>query len=225
MYCLLNQILHFLFQALLSQTLEQGAERNEDLPTVAPPNAVASSTGTAGTAMSTPAAPTATAGASGSSSVASAPQVNRNILSLAQRYCGECKVAFDELSKIIQVLIILFYYTECNVCNFSLMYCGTSLLQKVVAFRQELVAYDRQQFQKQSHSDAKNLEEDPRSFVKQGKCYGCASAATEHCITLLRALASQSKYRSLLCENHFGLLPEMLDHNLKKGTMKVRRRH
>jgi E3 ubiquitin-protein ligase UBR4 len=30
-------------------------------------------------------------------------QVNRAIQLLAQRYCGECKSSFEELSKIIQV--------------------------------------------------------------------------------------------------------------------------
>lgn len=31
-------------------------------------------------------------------------QVNRAIQLLAQRYCGECRTSFEELSKIIQVL-------------------------------------------------------------------------------------------------------------------------
>jgi len=32
-----------------------------------------------------------------------ASNVNKAIQGLAQKYCGECKSAFDELSKIIQV--------------------------------------------------------------------------------------------------------------------------
>ena len=42
---------------------------------------------------------THTAGAGSGSS----GNVNRAIQQLAQKYCGECKVTFDELSKIIQV--------------------------------------------------------------------------------------------------------------------------
>ena len=30
--------------------------------------------------------------------------INKHIQALAQKYCGDCKVAFDELSKIIQVM-------------------------------------------------------------------------------------------------------------------------
>ena len=44
--------------------------------------------------------------------------VNKAIQQLAQRYCGDCKASFDDLSKIIQ---------------------------KVLASRKELVEYDRQQ--------------------------------------------------------------------------------
>lgn len=37
------------------------------------------------------------------SSAVPASNVNKAIQLLAQKYCGECKSAFDELSKIIQV--------------------------------------------------------------------------------------------------------------------------
>ena len=47
-----------------------------------------------------------------------ASSVNKAIQQLAQKYCGECKAAFDELSKIIQ---------------------------KVMACRRELVEYDQAQ--------------------------------------------------------------------------------
>lgn len=50
--------------------------------------------------------------------VSGSTQVNRAIQLLAQRYCGECKTSFEELSKIIQ---------------------------RVLACRRELVAYDRNQ--------------------------------------------------------------------------------
>ena len=43
------------------------------------------------------------AGGGGTSS-GGATNVNKAIQQLAQRYCGDCKNSFDELSKIIQVL-------------------------------------------------------------------------------------------------------------------------
>ena len=36
--------------------------------------------------------------------------VNRAIQQLAQKYCGDCRNSFDELSKIIQVYLTLLYY-------------------------------------------------------------------------------------------------------------------
>ena len=41
--------------------------------------------------------------ANNQSSAVPASNVNKAIQGLAQKYCGECKSAFDELSKIIQV--------------------------------------------------------------------------------------------------------------------------
>ena len=38
------------------------------------------------------------------------------------------------------------------------------------------------------------------STAKAGKCYGCASATIEYCITLLRALATLSDIRQVLVE-------------------------
>lgn len=53
----------------------------------------------------------------------------------------------------------------------------------------------------------------------QGKCYGCATSATEHCLILLRALAVNSKSRVALC-NH-GLVQELVQNNLRMGTLQV----
>ncbi|XP_035739496.1 protein purity of essence-like isoform X1 [Vespa mandarinia] len=122
-------------------------------------------------------------------------QVNRAIQLLAQRYCGECKTSFEELSKIIQ---------------------------KVLACRRELVAYDRnQRGQNQSTTYARNettVKND--TFVPPpGRCYGCASAATEHCLTLLRALATNTIARDVLCRQ--GLIQELVEHNLRKGTIQM----
>ena len=35
-------------------------------------------------------------------------------------------------------------------------------------------------------------------FSSRGRCYGCAAAATEHCVTLLRALATNAETRQIL---------------------------
>ena len=43
------------------------------------------------------------AGTAPSSAASSASAINKNIQMLAQKYCGDCRNAFEELSKIIQV--------------------------------------------------------------------------------------------------------------------------
>ena len=127
-------------------------------------------------------------------------QVNRAIQLLAQKYCGECKISFEELSKIIQ---------------------------RVLACRRELVAYDRNQrgqgmFQFQRTNIAtEGPEKDTGTIIPAvGRCYGCASSATEHCLTLLRALATNSAAREVLCKQ--GLIQELVEHNLRRGTVQVR---
>lgn len=133
--------------------------------------------------------------------VSGSTQVNRAIQLLAQRYCSECKTSFEELSKIIQ---------------------------RVLACRRELVAYDRNQRGSQSSSQSSlygtssmndNVAKDETIVSPVGRCYGCASAATEHCLTLLRALATNSVARDVLCKQ--GLIQELVEHNLRKGTVQM----
>ncbi|XP_054271979.1 E3 ubiquitin-protein ligase UBR4-like isoform X4 [Macrosteles quadrilineatus] len=125
-------------------------------------------------------------------------QVNRAIQLLAQRYCGDCKNSFDELSRIIQ---------------------------RVHACRRELVAYDRQQLEqsrggRSGGSGASGSRHDSAATTTAaGRCYGCASAATEHCLTLLRALAVTPSSRKILCAQ--GLIQELVEFNLRKGTVQV----
>ena len=52
------------------------------------------------------------------------------------------------------------------------------------------------------------------------KCYGCASAVTEHCITLLRALATNPALRHILVSQ--GLIRELFDYNLRRGSAAMR---
>ena len=115
-------------------------------------------------------------------------QVNQFIQQLAQRYCGDCKTNFEELSKIIQ---------------------------KVLATRKELVAYD-----KVKGSVAFSKTEASPSSVFITKCYGCATASVEHCLTLLRALAANPLSRMELYNQ--GLIDQLLEFNLRRGSQQVR---
>ncbi|KAJ7306602.1 hypothetical protein JRQ81_009992 [Phrynocephalus forsythii] len=131
--------------------------------------------------------------------------VNRYILQLAQEYCGDCKNSFDELSKIIQ---------------------------KVFASRKELLEYDLQQREAASKSSRSAVQptftaSQYRALSVLGcghtsstKCYGCASAVTEHCITLLRALATNATIRHILVSQ--GLIRELFDYNLRHGAAAMR---
>ncbi|XP_061716898.1 protein purity of essence isoform X2 [Cydia pomonella] len=136
-------------------------------------------------------------------------QINRVIQSLAHKYCVDSKGHFEDLSKIIQ---------------------------KVLACRKELVAYDRSQSEQLKgdtlpvyaglvqNYDGELTKDDadpsgsPNNIcIKSGGgCYGCSLACAEHCLTLLRALASQPEHRARLCR--FGLVQELVQHNLHRGT-------
>ncbi|XP_058117751.1 protein purity of essence [Anopheles ziemanni] len=121
-------------------------------------------------------------------------QVNKVIQLLAQKYCVESKTTFEELSKIIQ---------------------------KVQACRKELVAYDRSQLDaplpsSMSASFASGTTPNRPPVVALNKCYGCALASTEQCLTLLRAMASNMACRVGLCSQ--GLVQELAMNNLRRGT-------
>ncbi|TWW56459.1 E3 ubiquitin-protein ligase UBR4 [Takifugu flavidus] len=136
----------------------------------------------------------------------SSANVNRYIQQLAQEYSGDCKTSFDELSKIIQ---------------------------KVLASRKELLEYDLQQREAATKS-SRSSSHQPTFTASQyralsvlgcghtssTKCYGCASAVTGHCITLLRALATNPALRQILV--HQGLIRELFEYNLRRGTAAMR---
>ena len=121
--------------------------------------------------------------------------VNSHIQMLAQKYCGDCRASFEELSKIIQ---------------------------RVMATRKELLQYDnnRRGGGGGSASAAPVTAQDRAAAKSSGKCFGCASAAVEHCLTLLRALATRPKTRALLCQE--GLIQQLLEYNLRRGSLTVR---
>ncbi|XP_058849008.1 E3 ubiquitin-protein ligase UBR4 isoform X2 [Acipenser ruthenus] len=142
---------------------------------------------------------------SGAGLGASSASVNRYIQQLAQEYSGDCKTSFDELSKIIQ---------------------------KVLASRRELLEYDLQQREAATKSSRTTAQptitaSQYRALSVLGcghtsstKCYGCASAVTEHCITLLRALASNTAIRQILVLQ--GLIRELFEYNLRRGAATMR---
>ncbi|KAF5286898.1 hypothetical protein FQA39_LY00431 [Lamprigera yunnana] len=129
-------------------------------------------------------------------------KVNKTIQMLAQQYCNECKTSFEELSKIIQ---------------------------RVLVSRKELVAYDRKHRDSELEKSANILNVQPSTSKdsqcvplltnNNSKCYGCSSAATEHCLTLLRALAINSGTRQVLCSK--GLIQELVWNNLRRGTLQM----
>ena len=138
--------------------------------------------------------------ACGTGMSSSSGNVNKIIQQLASKYCGECKNSFDSLSKMIQ---------------------------KIQASRKELVSFDRNQ-----KEGGKKIIVSPRlpstpdtsgvtnSAANACRCYGCATAATQHCITLLKALATQPLLRTALSSQ--GLLEDLLQHNLRRGNAQVR---
>ncbi|XP_017783583.1 PREDICTED: E3 ubiquitin-protein ligase UBR4 [Nicrophorus vespilloides] len=145
--------------------------------------------------QATPAATTAAAVVGSSIPTAAQVKVNKTIQMIAQQYCNESKTSFEELSKIIQ---------------------------KVLVSRKELVAYDRRH---QDSEDCKSMSSSQISDLQQTstcsvtRCYGCSTAATEHCLTLLRALAINITLRQVLCSK--GLIQELLTNNLRKGSVQI----
>lgn len=80
-----------------------------------------------------------------------------------------------------------------------------------------MVAYDRQQ-QDQPVSSGGALSGAEASHTTN-RCYGCALASTEQCLTLLRAMAYNYDCRVGLYSQ--GLVSELAEHNLRRGTPQI----
>jgi len=80
------------------------------------------------------------------------------------------------------------------------------LFAQVLACRQEIVAYDR----KEGAAAARSL-----AHAAKG-CFGCACATSEHCLTLLKALAAIPEADALLRAS--GLVAELVERNLHRRT-------
>ena len=131
--------------------------------------------------------------------------VNRFIHQLGQKYCVECKNLFEDLSK---------------------------LIQKVMATRLELISFDKSRQSgadtSGSSSSAPQLERKLSGVgvggLKIGNtghtCYGCSTACVEHCLTLLRALATRQVTRAEL--HGQDLVSELLHNNLRRGAAQTR---
>ena len=132
-----------------------------------------------------------------------ASPVNKFIHQLGQKYCMECKNLFEELSK---------------------------LIQKVMATRLELISFDKSRTGGVTEPGATPQLERKLSGLGAGglkigssgvTCYGCATACVEHCLTLLRALATRQITRPDL--HHQDLVTELLHSNLRRGATGTRK--
>lgn len=85
------------------------------------------------------------------------------------------------------------------------------------------MAYDRSQLEASVLGTAQDPFPMSASYggnhIVPGKCYGCAFAATEHCLTLLSALAFNPRAKSVLISH--GLIQELVHNNLRRGTTQV----
>ena len=72
--------------------------------------------------------------------------------------------------------------------------------QKVLASRKELLEYDCRECKGPTEGASGSLLLTTGAKGLPGECYGCASAAIEHCVTLLRALAMVPGTRKQLVE-------------------------
>ncbi|XP_026807089.1 E3 ubiquitin-protein ligase UBR4 isoform X1 [Rhopalosiphum maidis] len=135
-------------------------------------------------------------------------QVNRSIQLLAQKYGSECRNTFEDLSRIVQ---------------------------KVLASRKELIAYDQKQLgqvkstirfngsiSSLSVSDSLvSISQNTSSAcsLPNTSCYGCITAALEHCFVMLRALATNMTLRKILLQQ--GLIQELVENNIRRGSVQT----
>jgi len=127
--------------------------------------------------------------------------VNKAIQHLAQKYCVECKSLFEELSKITH---------------------------KVLASRKELVEYDNRQLHRCLNAGSSVLSSANRRKSRvyaslscgSGSCYGCAVATIEHCVTMLKALATIPSLKQQICDS--GIIHDLVNYNLRNGSYQLR---
>lgn len=150
-------------------------------------------------------------------------QANKQILELLVQKVAEHKVdrtvdehvignmvSSSQVNKVIQLLAQK-YCVESKTSFEEL----SKIIQKVQACRRELVAFDRSQ----SDLPLSSSDIQAENVVPHNRCYGCALASTEQCLTLLRAMASNMECRIGLCSE--GLVDELAQNNLRRGTTQI----
>lgn len=106
-----------------------------------------------------------------------------------------------------------------------------------MASRKELIAYDQKQlgqaksttrfngsFSSLSVSDSFTSLSISQNIplacsLPNTNCYGCITAALEHCFVMLRALATNMTLRKILLQQ--GLIQELVENNIRKGSVQV----
>lgn len=105
----------------------------------------------------------------------------------------------------------------------------------MLASRKELIAYDQKQLGQIKSSSRFNGSisslslSDSFTSVSQNvpstsslpntSCYGCITAALEHCFVMLRALATNMTLRKILLQQ--GLIQELVENNIRRGSVQV----
>ena len=99
------------------------------------------------------------------------------------------------------------------------VYCSSICLAQFIGFLPPLIT--------QSYSPTSHLPPQPPSFpsaasqIHKSQCFGCCSAATEHCVTLLKSFALQPQTRRQLVLRK--LIQELVDFNLRNGNPQMQR--
>lgn len=107
----------------------------------------------------------------------------------------------------------------------------------MLASRKELIAYDQKQLGQVKSSSRFNGSISSLSMsdsltsisisqnvpsacpLPNTSCYGCITAALEHCFVMLRALATNMTLRKILLQQ--GLIQELVENNIRRGSVQV----
>lgn len=102
----------------------------------------------------------------------------------------------------------------------------------MLASRKELIAYDQKQLGQVKSTSRFNSSINSLSnseLISQNiptacslpntSCYGCITAALEHCFVMLRALATNMTLRKMLLQQ--GLIQELVENNIRRGSVQV----
>ncbi|XP_057290056.1 E3 ubiquitin-protein ligase UBR4-like isoform X1 [Hydractinia symbiolongicarpus] len=153
-----------------------------------------------------------------SSSAIAMSSINQSIQGVAQRYCVDCKTAFEEMSKVTQTVIA----TRKELAQYDVKQQET--LSQALYASPDFVASPSSSIGQPSFHRlpsfsgvteisplAQDIERAPTGI---SKCYGCALSTVHHCLTLLRAFSTIELTHEYLLKE--GLLQELIEHNLQQ---------